>query len=69
MKINYIRIAKGMFKTDESRSDWVLLPNHIISGFAINMPVLNSKKQYHNKLDLMKADGFFIDDWLYDFGE
>jgi RHS repeat-associated protein len=47
--------------------DWVLGPEIILSGFAINTPVLNSQKRYHNKLDLMKADGLDIDDWLYYF--
>jgi len=47
--------------------DWVLGPNIFISGPLINTFVLNSQKRYHNKLDLMRADGFDIDDWLYYF--
>ena len=44
--------------------DWVLGPNIALSGLAINLPVSNSKKYYHNKLDLMKKDGFDIYDWF-----
>jgi hypothetical protein len=46
--------------------DWVLGPNILVSMF-INWPVLNGQKRYHNKLDLMRADGFDIDDWYYYF--
>jgi hypothetical protein len=46
--------------------DWVLLPNILISGFAIHTPVLNSQKRYHNMLDLMKDDGFDVQ-WYYYF--
>ena len=46
--------------------DWILGPNIILSGPGINTPVLNSKKLYYNKLDLMKADGFDVD-WYYYF--
>ena len=46
--------------------DWVLGPNIIISGPLINTFILNSQKRYHNKLDLMRADGFDVD-WYYYF--
>jgi len=45
--------------------DWILLPNLIISGPAINTPVLNGKKRYYKKLDDMADDGFNIPSWLY----
>jgi len=44
--------------------DWVLGPNILISMF-IDWPVLNSKKRYHNKLELMEADGFDIPWYLW----
>ena len=31
--------------------DWILVPNYIISGPAINTPVLNSRKRYNKKLE------------------
>ena len=45
--------------------DWILAPNYIISGPAINTPVLNSRNRYHKKLDKMREDDFIIDDDFY----
>jgi hypothetical protein len=45
--------------------DWVLGPNILINGPAINTPVLNGKKRYYKKLDQMRADGLDILDNLY----
>jgi hypothetical protein len=60
------QLALGYAKLQPAWHDWGLLPNVLISGFAINTPVLNSEKRYHNKLDLMRDDGFDVV-WYYYF--
>ena len=59
------QLALKYARSNPAWHDWILGPNYIISGPAINTPILNSQKRWYLKLDKMQADGFYIDPLLY----